>query len=92
MLKYLAAPQQGDISTNLKESIMDAQPAVSPAPTFAPSARSPIVAIRRLIKCLVNVTTATGAKHGYTALSPSTCDAVMDAIDRFGIAKIRAAA
>ena len=71
---------------------MDAQPAVLPAPTFASSAQSPIVAMRRLIKCRVNVTTATGAKHSYTALFPSTCDAALDALDRFGIAKIRAAA
>lgn len=70
---------------------MDAQPAVLPAPTFALPAQSPIVAMRRLIRCRVNVTTATGAKHHYTALFPSTCDAAIDALDRFGIAKIRAA-
>ena len=70
---------------------MDAQPAVPPAPTFALTAQSPISAIRRLIKCRVNVTTEAGAKHSYTALFPSTCDAAIDALDRFGIAKIRAA-
>lgn len=67
------------------------QPAVPPAPTFAPSAQQPIVAMHRLIKCRVNVKTAAGAKHSYTALFPSTCDAVLDALDRFGIANIKVA-
>ena len=59
--------------------------------SVAPSAQQPTVAMRRLIKCRVNVKTAAGAKHSYTALFPGTCDAVLDALDRFGIAKIRAA-
>ena len=58
--------------------------------SVAQSAQSPVVAMRLLIKRRVNVTTESGAKHSYTALFPSTCDAAIDALDRFGIAKISA--
>jgi hypothetical protein len=37
----------------------------------------------------VNVTTAAGEKHSYAAMFKSTFDAVMDALHRFGIAKVR---
>jgi hypothetical protein len=42
----------------------------------------------QLVKCRVEARTATGEQHSYSGLFPSTCDAVMDAFDRFGIAKI----
>jgi len=41
------------------------------------------------IPCRVSVTTATGDRHHYYALSRSTCAAVMDALDIFGICKVR---
>jgi len=43
----------------------------------------------RVIPCRVSVTTATGDKHRYYTLSRSTCAAVMDALDRFDICKVR---
>ena len=43
----------------------------------------------RLIQCRVNVRTATGERHSYTALFKSTFGAAMDALGRFGISKIR---
>jgi len=43
----------------------------------------------RVIPCRVSVTTATGDRHSYCALSRSTCAAAMDALDRFGICKVR---
>ena len=46
----------------------------------------------KLIKCQVTVKTADGAQHSYGGLYPSTCDAVIDALERFGIAKISAKA
>lgn len=42
----------------------------------------------RTIKCQVRVTTITGDRFHYAALFSSTCDAVVDAISRFGISKI----
>lgn len=54
----------------------------------APFAQQSIVSLHRLIKCRVEVTTAHGARHRYVALFRSTCGAVMDAFDRFGIAKV----
>ncbi len=45
-------------------------------------------AIPRLFKCRVRVRTATGEQHSYTAMFKSTCGAVMDALDRFGLAKV----
>lgn len=42
----------------------------------------------QLIKCQVNVRAIKGDKHHYAALFPSTCDAVMDAFDRFGLVKV----
>jgi len=44
----------------------------------------------RAIPCRVSVTTATGSHHHYHALAQSTCAAVMGALDRFGICKVRA--
>ncbi len=41
-----------------------------------------------LIKCQVKVTTTTGARFCYAALFASTCDAAIDALERFGISKI----
>lgn len=41
-----------------------------------------------LIKCQVKVTTTTGARFRYAALFASTCDAAIDALERFGISKI----
>jgi len=43
----------------------------------------------RVIPCRVSVTTATGTRHHYYTLSRSTCTAVMDALDRFDICKVR---
>lgn len=40
------------------------------------------------IKCQVRVTTNTGERFRYAALFASTCDAVIDAISRFGVSKI----
>lgn len=37
-----------------------------------------------LIKCQVKVTMTTGARFRYIALFPSTFDAAIDALDRFG--------
>ena len=65
---------------------MDAQSVVAEA--AAPSAQQPIVSLRRLIKCRVEVTTAEGVRHRYVALFRNTCGAVMDALDRFGIVKV----
>ena len=58
----------------------------------SPNAATPFTRPERttcqLIKCQVNVRAIKGDKHYYAALFPSTCDAVMDAFDSFGIAKI----
>jgi len=43
----------------------------------------------RAIPCRVSVTTATGDRHHYYALSRSTCAAVIHALDVFGICKVR---
>lgn len=59
-----------------------------PARTVADAAKRPV----KLIKCQVTVKTSDGAQHSYGGLFPSTCEAVMDAFDRFGIAKISAKA
>ncbi|VCU72349.1 hypothetical protein PIGHUM_04448 [Pigmentiphaga humi] len=42
----------------------------------------------RLIPCQVNVTTASGDRHSYTALHRSTCGAAIDAFERFGFCKV----
>lgn len=59
-----------------------------PARTVADAAKRPV----KLIKCQVTVKTSDGAQHSYGGLFQSTCDAVMDAFDRFGLAKISAKA
>lgn len=59
-----------------------------PARTVADAVKRPV----KLIKCQVTVKTSDGAQHSYGGLFPSTCDAVMNAFDRFGIAKISAKA
>lgn len=59
-----------------------------PVRTVADAAKRPV----KLIKCQVTVKTSDGAQHSYGGLFPSTCDAVMNAFDRFGIAKISAKA
>lgn len=59
-----------------------------PARTVADAAKRPV----KLIKCQVTVKTEDGAQHSYGGLFPSTCDAVIDAIERFGIAKVSAEA
>ena len=90
------AAHRGDAGSNLPAAFMLI--AVNPIRTgvvtmkspksAAPSAQQPIVALRRLIKCRVEVTTTEGARHRYIALFRNTCGAVMDALDRFGIAKV----
>lgn len=67
-----------------KERTMSA----SPARTVADTAKRTV----KLIKCQVTVKTGDGAQHSYGGLFQSTCDAVMDAFDRFGLAKISAKA
>lgn len=50
-------------------------------------------AAKRPVKLMpMTVKTADGAQHSYGGLYPSTCDAVIDAIERFGIAKVSAEA
>ena len=61
------------------------------ASTTACAAATAAARPARLVKCRVSVRTATGEQHSYTALFPGTCDAVLDALDRFGIAKIKVA-
>jgi len=43
----------------------------------------------RVIACRVSVTTTTGDRHHYYALSRSTCAAAIQALDVFGICKVR---
>jgi len=57
--------------------------------TASPSLQAHVAQSQRVIPCRVNVTTATGDRHRYYTLSRSTCAAVMDALDVFGICKIR---
>jgi len=86
---------RGDAGSNLPAAFMSiaANPIRTGAVTMksskaaTPSTR-PARTTCRLIKCRVNVRTIKGDKHHYTGLFPSTCDAVMDALDRFGLAKI----
>ena len=59
-----------------------------PARIVTDAAKRPV----KLIKCQVTVKTSDGAQHSYGGLFPSACDAVMNAFDRFGIAKISAKA
>lgn len=59
-----------------------------PARTVSDAAKRPV----KLIKCQVTVKTGDGAQHNYGGLFKSTCNAVMDAFDRFGLAKISAKA
>jgi len=40
------------------------------------------------IACQVKVTTLDGTKHSYYTFASSTCAAVMDALDIFGICKV----
>lgn len=41
-----------------------------------------------MIKCKVIVKHEDGKVHQYEGMFPSTCDALIDALDKFGIAKV----
>ena len=43
-----------------------------------------------LVKCRVTVKDDNGNRHIYSALFASTADAIIDAVERFGISKINA--